>query len=490
MSKGVTQNTIQKALVSIASKPMLINKEYAKDLLTKFNAKISVVSSSETLTKEYLEAQKEKAAVSFYGSNNSVLKVSKGGRFKDVQKGSVAVVPVMGAMMRDDYCTFADGDIAGTRTLEKLISQLDSNDNVDGIVFHVDTPGGEAFGNESLSKAIKRSKTPTVVFYEMMASAGVYSFQGVDEIYASEKSSMWGSIGTFITLVDDSEFWASAGIEFNEIYASDSTEKNKAFREARSGNPKPMIEFLDSLNSNFVSDVQNSRPQIKDDGHVFKGKLYNAVEARKIGAIDGIRSLDYAISRARYLSRNPEKRNKNKSNLKNHFDMSTENQEKQLGFFQRLFGANTTAEEAENKLNEANNAVAKIEEENKELKVSAKDDAEKITQLQEENEALNALAKESEETLLSQKEEIGNLKASLEEAKANSEELETKIKSLTKENEQLVAHNKELGGTGNTQTPVDTDDSVSHKKEEKNLGQKDSYDEIMARVEGRKKESK
>ena len=47
----------------------------------------------------------------------------------------------------------------------------DANENVDGIVFQVNTPGGEAFGNEALSKAIKGTETPTVVSFEMMASA-------------------------------------------------------------------------------------------------------------------------------------------------------------------------------------------------------------------------------------------------------------------------------------------------------------------------------
>lgn len=496
MKDNKTHRGIAKVLMNMAAKPMFINKQYAKDLLLQFDATLSVVASSETAVKEHLEHQKDITAIAFYNASSNILNVRRSGNFGDVPKGSVAVVPVMGAMMRDDYCTMAEGNVAGTRTLEKVVTQLDNNENVDGIVFQVNTPGGEAFGNESLAKTIKNCGTPTVAFFEMMASAGVFAFQGVDEIYAAEKNSMWGSIGTFITLVNDEEFWSDMGVEFLEIYASESTEKNLEFREAREGNTEPMVEFLDSLNSTFIQEVKKARPEIKDDGSVFKGKLYNAVEARKIGAIDGIKDLSFAISRARYLSRNPNKRKqRKKSNSKNQVAMSIE--KKQAGWFQRFMGANTSVEEADKKIEEANQAVEKIEGENKDLKASAKENEEKINALQEENGKLKTSATENQEKITSLEENnkaLTSQVAELEEKLAQSEkgagELKTKVDELTEQTEKLIDHNKKLGGPGNAATPTDTENQTSHKQDAKDMEKvntQSEYDRIMGEMEAKKK---
>ena len=394
--------------------------------------------------------------------------------------------------MRDDYCTMAEGDVMGTRTLESIVSELQNNENVDGIVFRVNTPGGEALGNESLSRAIKKSKKPTVTYFDMMASAGVFAFQGADEVYGSERNALWGSIGTYISLANDKEFWSSMGVEWMDIYASQSTEKNKPFREAiDNGNQQPMVEFLDSLNKNFISEVKNSSPNLKDDGLVFKGKLYTASEARKMGAIDGINSLDYAIERARYLSRNPDKRKgKNKSNVKNQLELDMSKQEKQAGFFQKFFGANTSVEEAENKIEAANQEIAKMEEQATELSATVKEQEEKISTLEKENESLKASIQQLEEksnSLEASNKELSDKVTSLEES---ATEMDTKNKELEEANEKLANHNKELGGPGDAQLPTDTESSVSHKKPEVDLSQKDSYEQILQRMAERKEKKK
>lgn len=486
MKATLNHKSIVSTILGMAAKPMFIYKPMAKELLLRYDAMINVVSANEVLTKEHIERTKEKTSISFYSSNSNILKVTKSGRFSDVEKGSVAVVPVMGAMMRDDYCTLADGNIAGTRTLEKVINQLDTNDNVDGIVLHVNTPGGEAFGNESLSRCIRKSETPIVVFYEMMASAGVFSFQAADEIYAAEKNSMWGSIGTFITLMDDSKFWEEMGVSFKEIYATQSTEKNLEFREAlKNDNDEPLIGFLDNLNSTFINEVKKSRPQIKNDGSVFKGKLYNAVEAKKIGAIDGIRDLDHAISRARTLSRKRKKSKKYKS--QNQSYMGAE--EKQLNWFQKMFGADATAEDADKKLEAANKAVAEMQQSNNSLEAKNKELLQQLETLtavsNEQKTTIESISKENE----SLNEKVSTLEGDLRASNEKVVAFEKQVEELTTQNEQLIKHNQELGGTGDAATPVDKENQITAKSDKVDLSKSKAYEDVvekMASMKGKK----
>lgn len=475
-------NNLKKVILGMAQKPMLIQKQMAKELLNQYDAVASSVLQNETLTKEHIKEQKHKTAIKIYNAAGNIA-IMNGATIADtkIEKNSVAVVPVMGAMMRDDYCTMSEGYVKGTRSLEQMVRQLDANENVDGIVFQVNTPGGEAFGNESLSKAIKATETPTVVSFEMMASAGVFSFQGADEIYAVEKNSLWGSIGTYITLVDDSEFMQNMGIDFIEIYADDSTEKNRPTREALAGNQEPMKDFLNTLNDTFIKDVKNSAPNIKDDGSVFKGKLYTATEARKIGAIDGIKSLDFAVQRARYLSRHHDKREKRKKRKSKSKNLMQQKEEK-LGFFARMFG-DKSANEAEQDVQAVEAKIAEMKSENSQMQnelQTAKADVEKLTAANSEMLLSTEALKAEIETLKAEKTEMQEKLDELANVSAENE-------ALKAENAKVIEHNKELGGLSDAQLPQDVENSTSHKQGSKAIAEKRTYQDIINALEDRKK---
>ena len=63
----------------MASKPMFINKQYAKDLLLQFDTRLETIGSNEVLAKEQLERQKEKTSIRFYSASKSVTSVTRAG---------------------------------------------------------------------------------------------------------------------------------------------------------------------------------------------------------------------------------------------------------------------------------------------------------------------------------------------------------------------------------------------------------------------------
>lgn len=422
--------------------------------------------------------------VSFYNASTNVAYGKFAADFGKVEKGSIAVVPVMGAMMRDSYCTFSDGFVSGTRDLEATVKALDENENVDGIVFYINSPGGQADGNESLSRVIASTKTPSVGFFEGMASAAVYAFQGVKELYASETQSYWGSIGTYISIADDRKFWESMGVDYLDIYAPQSTEKNIEYREAIDGNTEPMKQMLSTLTESFIKTVKKSRPQLQDDGHVFKGKLYSAADAMKIGAIDGIKNLEFAIERARILGKKAKKQNVNTN--QNTDIMSDENQE-QLGFFQKWFGK-SSAKEADTELETVKNAGAelqtKFEALEKELATAKlendgfKAHLDLVTENMENHKKL-AMTEQSNRI------EIENiLNAQNETIKATGFE---NLESLLADHAALIQHNKELGGAGSTQTPINEQQTVSAVADNKPLTYQDTVAKAKAALDSKKK---
>lgn len=463
---------IKSALKSLASTPLFVDKQASMQLLLRYNSVVdSGVLESEVLIKKHLEEMKELTAVSYYSASN-VFKGKFKGDFNNLPKESIALIPVMGAMSRDSYCSFSEGYIVGTRDMEELIESLDSNDSIDSIVFYINTPGGSAFGNEALSNKIAACSKPTLALFEMMASAGVASFQGVDELYALESTSQWGSIGTYITMYDDKEFWKNMGIDIIEIYAPQSTEKNKSYREAVNGNHLPMEESLEKMTASFIERVKQARPSIKDDGLVFKGKIYNALEAKKIGAIDGIKDLNSVLKRAEILSKKSKRKNKANA-AKNETETMSE---EKTGFFDKFFGTKTTANEAEGKMKDLS----------EKLKASEGALSQKETELNALTQS-NATTQEQLAAAKSENQKLAEEKTAFEEQVASSlketEDAEGNpfkdVASLAADHKKVMAHNKELGAAPVAGTPIDNEQNTSHKQDD-SLKKTRTYEDIEA----------
>lgn len=109
---------------------------------------------------------------------------------------NVAVISVDGAMTKKNtWINAMCGGFTSYDILSQYIAKAESNDNIDTILFNVDTAGGEVAGADEVGELIFSSSKKTVTFYNNLgASAGVWIFSASKEIYAN-RTAMIGSIG-------------------------------------------------------------------------------------------------------------------------------------------------------------------------------------------------------------------------------------------------------------------------------------------------------
>ena len=85
------------------------------------------------------------------------------------------------------------------------------------------------------------------------------------------------------------------GRKIYEVYAPESSEKNKLWRDLVAGDDTLAKERLSELAKGFISAVQAYRADIKDDGRVFKGAVYTPKGALEVGLVDEIMNLETLI---------------------------------------------------------------------------------------------------------------------------------------------------------------------------------------------------
>lgn len=224
--------------------------------------------------------------------------------FDEAPKGSIAMIPLKGPMMKEDDLSYF-----GTETLSEMLKAAANHKNIVGALIDGDTGGGAVDSIPPFLDAISyaRKRMPVGGIGDLIASAGYYMFSHLDfAIAGNDISSEWGSVGVMISFMDLQPYYEMMGVKFHTIYAPESNYKNLPFEKALKGDYELIkAEELSPLARKFQSDVRQARKgklNLTVPG-ILNGRMFYAADAVKYGLSDEIGNYDFAIKRITELSK-------------------------------------------------------------------------------------------------------------------------------------------------------------------------------------------
>ncbi len=219
----------------------------------------------------------------------------------NIPEGCVAVLPITGPITKYNGVCGEPGAILQASRL----TEIGKRNNISAIVLLVDTPGGEARAAHSFTTAMAGFKKPILSYVDdMAASLGMWIICGSDEVWLSSKVAQVGSVGSYVTLADWSGYFEKEGIKLHEIYAPQSTDKNKDYRDALNGDYALIEEDLKILVDEFIGFIKKERPaSVKHQSKWDSGKMFYPDDAKKFGLADGITSFEQVILKAAWLGK-------------------------------------------------------------------------------------------------------------------------------------------------------------------------------------------
>jgi len=205
---------------------------------------------------------------------------------------------------------------SGTKSKMQGMKSYAQDPNCIGVVLDIDSGGGQVSGTPEFYDFIASFKKPVVAYTDgLMCSAAYYIGSAASHIIANKRADAIGSIGVMVSFIDFSGIYEKQGARLITEYATQSTEKNKAFEELLKGNPELYIKTeLDPIAEDFINDIKAVRPGI--DPSVFKGGTWNAQESLDKKLIDSIGTLQDAVNKVFELSNTGNTNNNNNSNKK------------------------------------------------------------------------------------------------------------------------------------------------------------------------------
>jgi signal peptide peptidase SppA len=216
--------------------------------------------------------------------------------YEPVPGVSVAVIPIAGVLYRGFSSKLYDWGITSTDVLERHIAQAAMDDQIHGILLHVDSPGGVIWGTPEAARAVRKAQElkPVIAYADgLMCSAAYWIASQATGVYATESADI-GSIGVYIALLDESRAAEMAGVHV-EMFTSGK------FKGA--GYPGTTLtldhrnELQDSVNETheqFKAAVRSGRASDIPDVYM-QGKTFPVSRALDASLIDGMADFDGAV---------------------------------------------------------------------------------------------------------------------------------------------------------------------------------------------------
>ena len=191
--------------------------------------------------------------------------------------------------------------VASAKHIIPILEQAFANPSVKAVVLSIDSPGGAPAESERIYTAIdnlkrKHQKPVVAVISNMGASAAYMIAIHADKIYAG-KYSLVGSIGAIITAWDLHKAIERVDIA-QHVYASGQLKSLLNPFEAVSQKADAKAKLLVSqVGAAFLDEVKRARSAtLKPNVDYASGEIWSGQEAKDIGLVDGISTLDEVVT--------------------------------------------------------------------------------------------------------------------------------------------------------------------------------------------------
>ena len=205
-----------------------------------------------------------------------------------VFSNGIAFIPIQGVLLHKYNYSWE-----GATGYDYIRSRFDaaiSDPAVEGIVFDVNSPGGQVAGNFELAEHIfkNRKAKKMMALVDVACYSGAYSLSSAIGRIVATPSGGAGSIGVVMMHVSYKRAYEQFGIDVNLIYAGKHKVDGSPFKELTDEARQRFQASVDRSYNEFVTLVARNRGLESEAVVATEALTYDAKEAKRIGLIDAV----------------------------------------------------------------------------------------------------------------------------------------------------------------------------------------------------------
>jgi protease IV len=220
---------------------------------------------------------------------------------------TIAVIPVEGQILSADNSVSATRPTVTPEGLSDALDQARDDASVAAVVLEINSPGGGVTASDLMHGSIEEFKESTdmpvvVSMGDVAASGGYYIATAADEILANE-TTLTGSLGVVIPLLNFSEASDTYGVTQNYITSGEFKAMGSSWKELTPEEREIFQSIVDEDYDGFVDVIVEGRDLPEERvRELADGRIHSGEQARDLGLVDRFGDLEDAARVARDLA--------------------------------------------------------------------------------------------------------------------------------------------------------------------------------------------
>ena len=251
------------------------------------------------------------------------LLIIKGAFLSDVEEGKIrklvevviegtgtdkiTIIPVKGIITAQPSKKLLYETPSLVDSVKKQLEQARDDDDVKAVILEIDSPGGGITASDIIYKEIldfkeKTNKKVIVSMQDVAASGAYYISANADKIM-SHPTTITGSIGVIMPLINIADLVGKYGIEDTSIKSGDMKDIGSPFKKMSNEEREVLHNIVDEMYTRFLKIISEGRNmKMEDVRKLADGRIYTGSQALDNGLVDQLGYIEDAIAVAKEMA--------------------------------------------------------------------------------------------------------------------------------------------------------------------------------------------
>ena len=184
-----------------------------------------------------------------------------------------------------------EGVISGSKEVMDDIVDFKDDASIKGVILRINSPGGGVGPTQEIYREVVKLKEKKKVYVSMgttCASGGYYIASAGQKLYANP-STITGSIGVIMELMNVEDVLKKIGLKSNTIKAGEYKDTGSPFRPMTPEERAYMDGIVVNIYDQFTKDVATGRKMnVEAVKKLAEGRIYTGTMAKDVGLVDAI----------------------------------------------------------------------------------------------------------------------------------------------------------------------------------------------------------
>ena len=227
------------------------------------------------------------------------------------QAETVALIYGVGEVTRgkSDFDPASGSTTMGSDTIARAFRNAVRDDEVEAILFRVDSPGGSYVASDAIWRETVRARDagkPVVVSMGDVAGSGGYFVAMAADRIVAQPGTITGSIGVVGGKMLTSGMWEKTGISWDEVHTSSHSTMWTGTKDFSDEEWALFQAWLDTVYEDFTDKVAEGRSLPKERVlDVARGRIWTGEDARELGLVDALGGYHTAMRHVREAAQLP-----------------------------------------------------------------------------------------------------------------------------------------------------------------------------------------